>query len=119
MKFPRRAALSIMVVSGLSSLAAAGGARAQTPQSPAAPPAKSQEKSYLMMWRQAGGNWLAGPFATQTATCVHASSLAACNGQNFKGVYLDGQYTLYWINGCGQPPIAIQCEVRPAPAPTK
>lgn len=119
MKFPRRAALSTFIVSGLSSLAAAGGAWAQTPESSGVPQAKPQAQPYVMFWRQVGGHWGAGPFPTQTATCVHASPRAVCNGQNFKGVYRDGQYTLFWINGCGQPPITIQCEVRAAPAPTK
>ncbi|WP_298355663.1 hypothetical protein [Rhodoblastus sp.] len=123
MKLPCRAALSIFLVSGFSGFAPLGGttgaAWAQAPETSAAPPTKPQPRRYVMIWRQVGGSWWAGPYATQTASCVHASQLAVCNGQNFKGVYLDGQYTLFWINGCGQPPITIQCEVRAAPAPAK
>jgi hypothetical protein len=122
MNFPRRAALSIFLVSGLSGLAApgatTGAAWAQTPDTAAAP-ANPPAGPYVMIWRQVGGTWRAGPYTTQTATCMHASPLAACNGQNFKGAYLDGQYTLFWIDGCGQPPIAIQCRVRATPAPAK
>ncbi len=115
MNFPRLVALSIFLVAGFSSLATTGAAWAQTPEAPAVP----QAQAYVMFWRQVGGTWWRGPFATQTATCVHASPLAVCNGQNFKGVYLDGQYTLFWINGCAQPPITLKCEVRPAPASAK
>ncbi|MCI4680223.1 hypothetical protein K9U39_06690 [Rhodoblastus acidophilus] len=105
MKFPRRAVRKTFALLslGLSAFAMPDAASAQASRAP-----------YVMFWRQLGGNWSAGPYPVQTETCVHASPRAACNGQNFKGVYSNGQYALFWINGCRQPPITIECEVHPA-----
>lgn len=77
-------------------------------------PQPNPSQSYQITWRQVGGNWSTGPYPSQTPTCQHGHANAACNGQNFKGGYKPGQYTIFWLNGCRAQPLLIQCEVRDA-----
>lgn len=81
------------------------------------PPESWAQAPHQIYWRQVGGPWSTGPYPSQTPTCIHGHAMAACNGQNFKGNYRHGQTTLFWLNGCNQPPLTIRCEVRSAAAP--
>ena len=96
--------------------AGAGPAQPSAPQAPASQP--NARQPYQVYWRQVGGPWSTGPYPSATPTCLHGNSNAACNGQNFKGVYQPGQTTTFWLNGCQNPPLTIRCEVRTASGQT-
>lgn len=74
--------------------------------------AHAQGKGYAMRWSQVGGGWSSVLYHTATPKCGHGIN-AVCQGQNFKGMYNNGQVTTFWIRGCSNPPIQIQCSVTP------
>lgn len=98
---------------GAMQAAQAGGAPPPSAPPQPRPPAPAGQ-GYQIYWRQVGGAWSTGPYPSATPTCLHGHANAACNGQNFKGVYQPGQTTTFWLNGCQAPPLTIRCEVRTA-----